>query len=624
MLRPWAWLQRTMKSPEPISFLGLRVSRASGALRLVVALWLLSSAVTTFAGGVVTSGTEASLRAALNGGGLVTFSNDFVIVISQQIVINQAATTIDSAGHNIVIATSNSVPLLNAATNLTLKGITLVGGSSSTAGGALYVNAGVTAIASGCVFSGNSAIGTNGLSGMNGSTNSNGTGGNGTAGFQGTTGTGGAIFNAGTLTLLNCSLTNNAATGGAGGAGGTGGPGGGTFSIGGNGGDGAPGGAGLGGAVYNAGDLTIINCTLSSNSATGGAGGQGGASGSGRYAGLTGNGGMGGNSSGGAIFNAGNLTVVASTFAMDSALGGTSATAGMHSNGTGMTGITGGSAAGGALYNNWWSVVTNSTFYTNTVTGGSGGNGGNGGGTFAVPGNGGNGGNGTGGAIANANSMTLVNCTLSTGGAFGGTNGIAGTGNSTASAGQRGAAQAGNLVNSGPSLVVMNSILAAAVSGGNAAGDFTDGGYNLSSDTVSSLGPSSFQGLNPKLGPLAANGGPTLTMALLTNSPAIDKIPPGAAPSTDERGFPRPINGSADIGAFEFGSAVTATNIVLSIAKTTNGLVQLSGGGTPGLNYVVQASTNLATWQNISTNPAPVVITQPFTNLPALYYRLSR
>jgi hypothetical protein len=60
-------------------------------------------------------------------------------------------------------------------------------------------------------------------------------------------------------------------------------------------------------------------------------------------------------------------------------------------------------------------------------------------------------------------------------------------------------------------------------------------------------------GVNPMLGPLANNGGPTETMALLVGSPAIGAADNAAAPATDQRGVTRiDVPGEAtDIGAFE-------------------------------------------------------------------------
>lgn len=62
---------------------------------------------------------------------------------------------------------------------------------------------------------------------------------------------------------------------------------------------------------------------------------------------------------------------------------------------------------------------------------------------------------------------------------------------------------------------------------------------------------------DPLLGPLADNGGFTLTHALGAGSPAIDAGDPTNCPATDQRGFPRPIDGDGingprcDMGAYE-------------------------------------------------------------------------
>jgi predicted outer membrane repeat protein len=53
------------------------------------------------------------------------------------------------------------------------------------------------------------------------------------------------------------------------------------------------------------------------------------------------------------------------------------------------------------------------------------------------------------------------------------------------------------------------------------------------------------------LAPLANNGGPTFTHALVTGSPAIDAVPVLNCPSDDQRGVSRPQGAQCDIGAFE-------------------------------------------------------------------------
>src|SRR5439155_2560247 len=80
---------------------------------------------------------------------------------------------------------------------------------------------------------------------------------------------------------------------------------------------------------------------------------------------------------------------------------------------------------------------------------------------------------------------------------------------------------------------------------------------------------------NPMLGPLANNGGPNKTHALLPDSPAIDAgNPTGCVDqntivlTTDQRGFRRPVDGpdadttiTCDIGAVEFTKAPSSVII---------------------------------------------------------------
>jgi hypothetical protein len=83
--------------------------------------------------------------------------------------------------------------------------------------------------------------------------------------------------------------------------------------------------------------------------------------------------------------------------------------------------------------------------------------------------------------------------------------------------------------------------------GHNLIGDGTGGSGFMASDLVGT----SSDPIDPKLGPLQDNGGPTQTMAPLPSSPAIDAGDPTNTPPTDQRGLPRVLGGMTDIGAVE-------------------------------------------------------------------------
>ena len=104
------------------------------------------------------------------------------------------------------------------------------------------------------------------------------------------------------------------------------------------------------------------------------------------------------------------------------------------------------------------------------------------------------------------------------------------------------------------------------------AGTVTSQGNNLIGDLthcnfLSSGGDKT--NVNPLLGPLADNGGPTFTHALLAGSPAINAAGAGA-PATDQRGAPR---SAPDIGAYErvFCGAAVVNRVGTQGADTVTG-----------------------------------------------------
>ena len=123
------------------------------------------------------------------------------------------------------------------------------------------------------------------------------------------------------------------------------------------------------------------------------------------------------------------------------------------------------------------------------------------------------------------------------------------------------AASGGGINNGGGDLVgdgtvfLANTIVANSPTGGNCMGTMTSRGGNVDSgDSCLFRELSDQPGTDPLLGPLAENGGPTRTHALLAGSPAQDRadctvVDP--CPAVDQRDVARPLFAGFDAGAYE-------------------------------------------------------------------------
>jgi uncharacterized protein (UPF0333 family) len=159
---------------------------------------------------------------------------------------------------------------------------------------------------------------------------------------------------------------------------------------------------------------------------------------------------------------------------------------------------------------------------------------------------------GIGGGITNFGTVTLTNVTISDNTGEGVTQ--VGSGSTATLTNVTVSGNRGGILNSG-TVTLTNVLLASNTAGGGGdtcLGIITSRGHNLDSgSTCSFSGPGDLSNTDPKLGPLANNGGPTQTHALLPGSPAIDAGTNTGCPATDQRGVPRPQGAACDIGAYE-------------------------------------------------------------------------
>jgi len=276
--------------------------------------------------------------------------------------------------------------------------------------------------------------------------------------------------------------------------------------------------AGSGGGIANAEDATLINCIIRGNTA----------------------------GNGGGIDNLGTLQLTNSTVSDNDAFDG----GGISNDGTATlvnSTISGNSGPlwGGGFVNWGTATLTRCILENNTSE--------------------------FGGGINNGEHLTLFNSTISDNTASDQGGGIYNYGemalNNVTIAGNTAGSDGGGIYCDPSNTVnVKNTLIAdntATTTGPDCSGNLESYGYNLIEDktgcTINEAENSgtNITGQDPLLGPLADNGGPTKTHALLPGSPAIEAGSctdiSGNLVSADQRGYPRPapLGGNCDIGAYE-------------------------------------------------------------------------
>ena len=303
-------------------------------------------------------------------GGTISFSNTFYDGTQRTITLTSgelapAGVTITGPGANLLTVSGNNTSRIFEIVNgetVSISGLTLSNGVA-TQGGAI-LNAGTLTLAA-VSLSNNTASGANGADGADGSTAQFGFFSfPPTSGASGGAAQGGAIYNTGALTVSNSTLSSNAATGGRGGKGGNGIAGDGFFTSSSGGANGGNGGLAAGAGIYSSGSVTIVNCTLSGNTAIGGAGGTYGGPGNSGLSGGTG--GPGGIGQGGGLFvaNGGTLISINTTVSNNSALGAS----GGGGDGSGANGSPS-SGQGGGVQNAGTAKPQNTIIAGNAVSG---------------------------------------------------------------------------------------------------------------------------------------------------------------------------------------------------------------------------------------------------------------
>ncbi len=324
-----------------------------------------------------------------------------------------------------------------------------------------------------------------------------------------------------------------------------------------------------GGGIYNAGTLTVSNSTISNNNAS-------------QY--------------GGGIYSTGALTVSNNSVIFNNislagsgifSAGGPLTVSNSIIAGNYITSSTGG---GGGIDNQYGTAtVSNSTISDNSA--GSG---------------------GVGDGIVNGGALTVSNSTISGngvsssldgGGIFNG--GTLTVNNSTIS--NNAASNGGGIFNnnSNTPMTITNSIVAGNTDSSTAGDDCDSCGTQSGNNLIST--PSNI--INPMLGPLQYNGGPTQTMLPQPNSPALN-AGLSSTLSTDQRGFPRPTGTGvvSDLGAVQVGPLIVTTT-----ADSTDTSAVCDGSDTCSLRDAItlansQGSGDISFASSITSTPSTITL----------------
>lgn len=340
-----------------------------------------------------------------------------------------------------------------------------------------------------------------------------------------------------------------------------------------------------GGGIFNdGGTVTLMNSTITDSRVGAAFGGI--ASGSG-----------GGERLGGGIYNRGRVSLTNSTVSNNRAAidyGGY-----------------GGVDQGGGIYNTGTATLTNSTISTNFAT------------------------NGGGGIASIGGTLVVLDCTISGNSTTGNGGGILideppvtpkfvdGFEDGRAPGSITGATIANNTTSDGDgkgiffrdnaTTTIRNTVLHNPGSSSNYVGisdrlNIFSLGHNLVSDDASEdifNKAGDVNDIDPLLGPLEDNGGPTLTQAPQAGSPLIDAGDSADPPSTDQRGLARINGGEIDIGAVETQGGMQPATANLGVVVA---------GSTPS----VTAGDNVVYTVNVTNNgPSPAADVVLTNTLPA-------